>query len=491
MKVKNDKELFINMFELLLNGDIDKLLINVHLAAEEYYTIISKYITNDTFDEIEYNGVDWDYYYEIETSDEKKYFISGSSKWGYIEITKMLPVPMENFMAAYDDGLDISHIHLDVLKYAEKAFQESGIKVTQFEVEKIIDDSDVEDSASFIQTMINKIQDSLEVFIAMILNPATINKTIIESTKHYVDLGDERLRVRFSEKFQERKAGGTMRVIVAGGRDFIDSEMMDSEIVCFLEKNNVDNNIVEIVSGMAKGADKLGIEFARKYGYKVKEMPADWNKGKAAGYLRNEEMAKYASEKPNGVLIAFWDGYSKGTKHMIDIAAKNHLKVHVVNYEVEKQSIDWLKGQYAFLSMFFVSEQPIIYKSNTYKCGEAAYQAQKIESHGNDSATLQKSFCSLVGYEAKAKGKLVPLRKDWEEVKYGILEEIVYAKFSRDEKLKNLLLSTGDLNITECNFWHDNEYGDCKCKSCRDIEGKNMLGKILMKVRDIIKQEDM
>jgi len=61
-------------------------------------------------------------------------------------------------------------------------------------------------------------------------------------------------------------------------------------------------------------------------------MSADWDKyGKSAGYKRNEEMAIYSKED-NGVLIAFWDEVSKGTKHMIDLANKHGLKVFVVKY---------------------------------------------------------------------------------------------------------------------------------------------------------------
>ena len=67
-------------------------------------------------------------------------------------------------------------------------------------------------------------------------------------------------------------------------------------------------------------------KYANERGYPIKQFPADWNKyGKSAGYKRNEEMAKYAD-----ALIAFWDGKSKGTKHMIDLAKRYGLKVKVV-----------------------------------------------------------------------------------------------------------------------------------------------------------------
>ena len=75
---------------------------------------------------------------------------------------------------------------------------------------------------------------------------------------------------------------------------------------------------LEIVSGTARGVDQLGERYALERGLKLKKFPANWDKyGRKAGYLRNKEMAEYAR-----ILIAFWDGKSKGTKHMIDLAQK-------------------------------------------------------------------------------------------------------------------------------------------------------------------------
>ena len=77
----------------------------------------------------------------------------------------------------------------------------------------------------------------------------------------------------------------------------------------------------------------VGYTLAKKCGLTIKEFPADWSLGKKAGYIRNEQMAKYAAESGNGVLLAFWDGVSKGTGHMIDLAKKHNLEVHVFNFE--------------------------------------------------------------------------------------------------------------------------------------------------------------
>lgn len=112
-----------------------------------------------------------------------------------------------------------------------------------------------------------------------------------------------------------------MKVIIAGGRDFSDYDNLCQ--VC--NKILSEQTNIEIVSGVANGADKLGERFAFDNGYPIKQFPADWDKfGKSAGYKRNAEMAEYAD-----ALIAFWDGKSKGTKHMIDLANDAKLKVRI------------------------------------------------------------------------------------------------------------------------------------------------------------------
>ena len=97
--------------------------------------------------------------------------------------------------------------------------------------------------------------------------------------------------------------------------------------------NKCDNfDKIRIVSGAARGADQLGEQYAKATGYEVSKFPADWDSlGKRAGYVRNVEMAEFAIENNSvGVLIAFWDGKSKGTEHMIKQATKYGLKVYAV-----------------------------------------------------------------------------------------------------------------------------------------------------------------
>ena len=119
-----------------------------------------------------------------------------------------------------------------------------------------------------------------------------------------------------------------IKVIIAGGRDFNNYE----ELSLFCDKILANQKDVEIVSGTANGADKLGERYARERGYAIKQFPADWDGlGKRAGHVRNAQMAEYAD-----ALIAFWDSKSKGTQSMIGLANAAKLKVRIKYYKVTK-----------------------------------------------------------------------------------------------------------------------------------------------------------
>ena len=117
------------------------------------------------------------------------------------------------------------------------------------------------------------------------------------------------------------------KLIVAGGRDFVDAYLLSQEINKLSFTTYADKE-VSIVSGMARGADSLAHRFAKTNGIVVYEMPADWGThGKRAGFMRNERMAHFSDG-----LLAFWDGYSKGTAHMIDYMRSINKPTHVVRY---------------------------------------------------------------------------------------------------------------------------------------------------------------
>jgi len=115
------------------------------------------------------------------------------------------------------------------------------------------------------------------------------------------------------------------RVIIAGGRTFADYDLVKTQCLALLkERMNADNVI--IVSGCASGADALGERFAREHNLVVELHPADWERhGRSAGPIRNAEMADVAD-----ALIAFWDGKSRGTKSMIEIARRKGIPVKCV-----------------------------------------------------------------------------------------------------------------------------------------------------------------
>ena len=116
------------------------------------------------------------------------------------------------------------------------------------------------------------------------------------------------------------------KVIVAGGRDFNNYVMLRDTLRTLWREIGQ----FEIVSGMARGADMLAYNLGKTANLTVHEFPAKWDQyGKSAGYKRNTQMAEFSD-----VLVAFWDGKSKGTKHMIDIAKQMQLDVRVVMYEM-------------------------------------------------------------------------------------------------------------------------------------------------------------
>ena len=129
-------------------------------------------------------------------------------------------------------------------------------------------------------------------------------------------------------------------------------------------------------------------------------------------------------------------------------------------------------GEYSFLSNFY--EAPVAYGGLTYPTSESAYQAQKTLS---DEERVK--FTSIPPGKAKRFGNKVTLRPDWNEVKLGLMEEIVRAKFTQNPDIAERLLTTGDREIVEGTVWHDVYWGIDLATG----QGENHLGKILMQIR--------
>lgn len=115
------------------------------------------------------------------------------------------------------------------------------------------------------------------------------------------------------------------RLIIAGGRDFNDYETLKNYVDFKLSRTEDE---IQIISGGARGADTLGERYAAERGFSLRRFPADWERyGKSAGVRRNKEMAQNAD-----ALIAYWDGFSRGTKNMIDEATEAGLIVCIRYY---------------------------------------------------------------------------------------------------------------------------------------------------------------
>jgi ribA/ribD-fused uncharacterized protein len=130
------------------------------------------------------------------------------------------------------------------------------------------------------------------------------------------------------------------------------------------------------------------------------------------------------------------------------------------------------QGDHRFLSNFYV---PPGEKLSL----EHVYQALKT----NDKTWQELIMAAPSPGEAKRLGYQAPMRPDWEEIKVHVMHSLVYAKFATNDDLKKLLLNTGDAFLEEGNNWGDTFWG----VDMKTGEGLNMLGDILMSVRNEIK----
>ena len=155
--------------------------------------------------------------------------------------------------------------------------------------------------------------------------------------------------------------------------------------------------------------------------------------------------------------------------------------------------IDRYKGRWYFLSNFYPCE--IKFKGIKYPSVEHYYVAQKFKGmqfyQGHYFTEIDfKELLARVkeASDVKKIGQSMKIRTDWDAVKYNVMMYGVQYKFTKHDDLKQMLISTGDEDLVEGNFWHDQYWGDCTCngKSCLS-EGLNNLGKIQMIVRDEIK----
>lgn len=139
-------------------------------------------------------------------------------------------------------------------------------------------------------------------------------------------------------------------------------------------------------------------------------------------------------------------------------------------------------GKYEFLSNFWHS--PFTYEGITYPTNEHFFQAMKTL---DPKERVWIASAETAGV-AKRRGRTCALRPDWEQVKEEVMLTGLRLKFS-NPALRTQLIMTGNQELVEGNWWHDNTWGNCSCERCHEIHGQNKLGKLLMRVRTEIEEE--
>jgi ribA/ribD-fused uncharacterized protein len=140
------------------------------------------------------------------------------------------------------------------------------------------------------------------------------------------------------------------------------------------------------------------------------------------------------------------------------------------------------KNKYEFLSNFYNS--PVSLDGVTYYDSvEHAYQAQKTL----DPQKQKQIRLALTPGIAKKFGRAVELRKDWDQVRLSIMQQLLHEKF-KTKVMRQKLLSTGYQHLEEGNHWHDTFFGVCNgfCNAdpLHEPYGLNYLGKLLMELRE-------
>lgn len=152
------------------------------------------------------------------------------------------------------------------------------------------------------------------------------------------------------------------------------------------------------------------------------------------------------------------------------------------NRRIIMKSVFHFKDKFGFLSNFYLCT--LTYKGHSWKTVEHAFQAAKTFDPCEREAIKNARYPAY----AKKLGNEIQKREDWGQIKIGVMTELIWLKFEQNPELRKQLIDTGSAKLIEGNYWHDNTYGDCFCRNCISIPGRNILGIILMKVRKMICQ---
>lgn len=145
----------------------------------------------------------------------------------------------------------------------------------------------------------------------------------------------------------------------------------------------------------------------------------------------------------------------------------------------EPAAIISFTGSYRWLSNYHCA--PVIHDGMLFSSTEHAYQAAKCVNNKG-----RAKFLLITCAAAQKLGQTVACRADWPDIKKEVMLTVVRDKFTWHPDLAAKLLATNERELVEGNFHHDNFYGSCFCQLevCQRTPGRNVLGHILMQVRD-------
>ena len=152
----------------------------------------------------------------------------------------------------------------------------------------------------------------------------------------------------------------------------------------------------------------------------------------------------------------------------------------MIRYQIKNRNtaIMSFRGEYSFLSNFYEGKV-FTYKGLKFNNTEAPFHAEKCWSRA-------KEFEMIRPLQSKRLGRRVLMRRDWEQIKDRVMYDVCYAKFTQDPVLKAKLLATGNRELVEGNTHGDRCWG-MTCSNGLWI-GENRLGKVLMKLRDDLRE---
>ena len=161
------------------------------------------------------------------------------------------------------------------------------------------------------------------------------------------------------------------------------------------------------------------------------------------------------------------------------------LEVYDRFYKEGHPIIDRFIGEHRWLSNFHPTDNPP-------KSTEHYFQAAKARNDEEGKNWRHTILSVPTPSEAKKLGGKVPLREDWEDVKVSVMQFALARKFLGSYDLYKKLVDTKNAYLIESTTWHDCTWGICikkDCEKCKDKRGKNILGNLLMEIREILIEE--